>query len=668
MIVEKTMNRNMELRKIEKLVISLASILIIVGVAAYCLSPAIDSDMVEGIFWAEEASVGNGIFSKDFIYSYRIPFGANILLRPFIRFWGMTQLANSLGMLFFFLCMVIVTFLFYGELYDRKELRFLATAITILAFRTQMGTNLLHHILHYQLGFICFLGAMCSILHILFYDGDVERRWYVSAFIFAMWSGANGLPTIMLGILPVVFALVMSFLFEKALSRTVRELVIFMLVGILGGYGVYLCVIHGIRESTYLNDVGAYFFAPADVWINNLSELIRAWIGFFLVTDPEQKAIISIDGVETIVSIFAAISTAAIPIYMRCRPKKMSSKIRFVFWGGVFIWIVCLFQYIFIRKNPEPRILYSGLFINYILLAIWICEHIPQTNKEKFIRAIFLLVLFFYSISFSAKANWSFKSLNIEPLVERGLDYGISASFWDAGITTVDTGGQIKIRPVDCIGGTIKPWEYQTNVAWYERPLDEEKWFLLMREEAFQELQKATNRVLMESCLETVEIEGSCVDNQQTTRHEYNKLIDDQKYVALIFPIEKWDECVFGRKFCYNFEYDEWISKCEYRDNELHILDGGCSCGPYIKMEEGEWCRVTIDGKNLNYIDIQAYNMQNDGNIPLEIEYETQEDNLIDFIIVASMPIESLEIVLGNPEDEHQGDIVLCSEVVEIIR
>jgi len=255
--------RNTLNHKLFNISLIILSFMIIGGIGAYCMSPAIDSDAVEGLFWADAAINSKSLLNPDFVYSYAIPFGSNLILIPFIKQFGISQFTNSIGMLFFYTAIVATNFLFLREVTRSNIKAIIGTAVMMLAFRTQIGVNLFHHILFYQIGFICLVGMMAAVFHIIRVTDNEEmvgKEWYAFLLMFSLWSGTNGMPTILLAAFPTIVAIAVIVLILKTNTRMFCLTGGIIILGAVVGYVIYTVLIHGIPESNYLEKAGSYTF------------------------------------------------------------------------------------------------------------------------------------------------------------------------------------------------------------------------------------------------------------------------------------------------------------------------------------------------------------------------------------------------------------------------
>ena len=518
--------------RIYQCIVYALSLIIIGSIAVYHFTPATDSDMVEGLIWAEEAIQSRKLLNPDFVYPYAIPFGANLIFIPFVFLFGTTQLANSLGMIFFYIIFLITCVYFFKSLNCDYLWVTVGIAIVVLAFRSDMGVNLLHHILFYQLGFVCLLGLLGASLN-LFNKSERENSHKTIDIFFllfySIWGGANGIPSILLACFPIIisaFILYGTSLIKSEANKSYLIISGFLFLGTLIGYGIFAYSIREIVEYGYIEKVGSYTFLPLNEWVENLYLLPQIWIDMFLVFDPAGISIISLKGAEILASIILAFLFGISPFFYFMRLKRLDKIELFVFSACVSVWGICILQYAFLRHGPEPRLLYNGICVNSILLAVFVNRRVLLLNNKR-IYVLFILFLFAcFTALFPARAEWKINTEPIEKLEELGLDYGVG-TFWNANINTVNSGGEIKVRPVLIDNGSISPWLYQSKSSWYQRQSTDNEWFVLLSDSEYNSIKAASNQNLLSIYEKDVEIPG---------------------YHILIFRGDSWNTCIHNEK------------------------------------------------------------------------------------------------------------------------
>ena len=520
--------------------ILLASVIIIVSIGVYHFTPGFNSDLVEGVFWADTSLRGGRLLNPGYLYEYALPFGSNILMMPFVHFLGITHMANCLGMFCFFILCLLTCIYFFKALTDDWSFAALGTALLLLAFRSKMGENLLHHVLPYQLGYVCFLGIYASLLHIMKNAKAGNKTNYKHCFgllFYAVWSSANGIPTFMLGGFPVLVAMVLMVLLrtgdggfkrrtdtvesqrgadvgsgkKRGISVLFQDRICWSMIGmtILGmvvGYGLYRFCMRGIQESRYLERVGSFNFLPIEQWITNLGKLPLEWIKLFMVHDPAGVRIMSVIGIETVISVVVAVVCVAVPVVYLVKLREMGSRQLFILIGCVVVWLECLVEYVFFRE-AGARMLYNGLCMNFLLLAVLAVSCRVILIKRKWLIVVTVAVLALFAVLFCYKANWTVDTTVVDEIENHNLDYGVS-TFWNASFNTVNSEGRVEIRPIVLRKNGMTPRKALVETSWYDGSEDGKDWFILLTDEEYRKLMEGPDRELVEMRKDQFEIQG----------------------------------------------------------------------------------------------------------------------------------------------------------------
>ena len=112
----------------------------------------IQSDTVETLFWAEAARESGGLFGTTFHYSYFIPFGGSLLIRPFLSLFGMSLAAHRAGMSLFVLIFAIACYrLFRSFRWSRAEGLLASTLLFAVASASlKMREIYFGHVIYYS--------------------------------------------------------------------------------------------------------------------------------------------------------------------------------------------------------------------------------------------------------------------------------------------------------------------------------------------------------------------------------------------------------------------------------------------------------------------------------------------------------------------------------------
>ena len=523
MEVTKKEIRAFHFEKICRTLLVIASVMVVAAIGIYGFTPGTNSDQVEGLFWSDAVLQGGRLLNPDYIYPYAIPFGSNLLFLPFVAILGTTQLANSLGMLLFFLIMAGTAVFFMKTVINDPVRVAVGSALILLAFRSQMGMNLLHHILFYQLGFVCFLGMAAAVLRIIGQRGE-KRRYIVLLAVYTAWSSANGLVTVVLAAFPVLAAVILLEVAGRFPRKKTAKLLILIVASLLIGYALYAFSLRGIVETGYVEEVGSGSFLSISGWLENIYALPDDWINLFFTLNSDGVNIASVSGAEIVVTILIAVAATFIPVYYIVRFRKLDDSELMIFCASVLIWGICIAQYVFLRGR-EPRLLYNGICVDFVLLALLVKRIGVKTWERKIICLLAAGMIAAFAVLFPLKENWKADTVLTDAMEQRGLTYGF-ATFWNAGINTANSGGRVKVRPVVIQeGGTIVPCLFQSQFSWYEISEDLKDWFLILTDEEYQEVLGGANKVWVDSCEETFDI---------------------QNYHVFVYSSEMWDELLLS--------------------------------------------------------------------------------------------------------------------------
>ena len=366
-------------------------------------------------------------------------------------------------MLLFYLVMIITAFLFVTTLTDNRQDVLVGIAIIILAYRSNVGQNQLHHILYYMLGHVCLLGIMAMTFRLLLRDDDNQRA-KIGLVIYSVWSGANGGVTVVLSALPVIVSLIFIVTISSEYWNRTWKCMLWIAGAVLTGLLLNKFAMRGIQDAGYIEGSGTLTLQSIPDWVIDLRKLPEDWFRMFVLFDPKGKKILSLAGLETLFSAFYALGVGLLPFLFAflVRVKNRSIAEHMIFSTDIMIWIICLMQYVFLR-GAEIRMLLSGVLIHFVLLCVWYLRHdaITETAYDSsssgfqhfqmpvrlWFRAFVSVVVALYAMCFAVKTNWTIDKSLTDELYQNGLDYGF-ATYWNANFYTVHSSNQVKIRPV----------------------------------------------------------------------------------------------------------------------------------------------------------------------------------------------------------------------------
>ena len=171
-------------------------------------------DYLEDVYWAKATLESNSLVNPDYNYVYLVPFGANLIMAPFVAVFGVSLLSNQLGMIVYFALYLSSLYYFASSIFDSNKERLYCISIVSLFIYTLVGDGLLHHILAYGIGFVCLLCELGSMICIYKNRGKLAVH-YAVLIVFSLWASLNGLSVIGLANLVVLISSVVFAYIKK---------------------------------------------------------------------------------------------------------------------------------------------------------------------------------------------------------------------------------------------------------------------------------------------------------------------------------------------------------------------------------------------------------------------------------------------------------------------
>ena len=276
-------------------------------------------DYYEGVFWAKASIDAKAIVNTDFSYYYFLPFGANLLMIPFVKFFGVTYLANQLGMVLFFIIYLLTVYKLSRSIFKETYKQLIFCVIALLFVYTYVGDNLLHHILGYGIGAVCLMGELSCIINIK--NNKNIKTNYLLLVIYLLWGSSNGLFTIALANAPVIASLLIyDFLNKIKLDKKQLVLYTVLLLTTLIGF-----IVFKHYETLAISSVGfdsRYEFGSLDRIQSNINNIIKDYIRISIFNDTEYIPFFSGRGVFTMFKIVLSLMILLYPTVIIYRQLK----------------------------------------------------------------------------------------------------------------------------------------------------------------------------------------------------------------------------------------------------------------------------------------------------------------------------------------------------------
>jgi hypothetical protein len=484
-------------------------------------------DYAEGVFWAEATLKSRSLVNPNYVYYYLVPLGSNVIMAPFVRLFGVSYLANQLGMAVFFVLYIVLICRLACLLYQKPYLRFLFCTITSLYVFTYAGDNLLHHLLSYGIGLLCFLGEICCVI-------DIRNGKRVLPFILLIipvfWASANGIASVALSSAPVFLALLIDSYLRKSLQdkNTIKASCLFAVVTLAGLAFYRYCDSLAISQDMYKY---RFLLADSDSLVSHIiHDCFADYLRLFLYK-PANALVFSAHGIYGLIKLSFAVASVVFPILLWKTNKKDSGgeickdeKFSLTMLACVLLILVCSGQYILFDTTTN-RYFINLVIALFIILAILFIEF---GEKHSTVLGMVILVFYVSMFTFRSVSNISpfgkESKANLEnicnALKENDLTYGYATYRHHKCIDLISNGS---------IRNTVIAYDEDTGRYYveYDRIFEGEQYkpegidrFYIIKAGEFDE-ETPGDPFLEETCTDRIDTGNSTI---------------------CIYPIEDWDK------------------------------------------------------------------------------------------------------------------------------
>ena len=353
-------------------------------------------DYIEGVIWADATLRSSSIINPEYVYYYIVPFGSNLIMAPFVRWFGASLIANQLGMLVYYLLYLAVLFRLARALYDDSNSRLIFCSVLSLFFYTYLGDNLLHHLLVYGIGFVCFMGMLSCLINIdKGHDSPTNR---ILLAVFCLWSSANGIACAALSGIAVLAALIYARYKDRTLfSRDSIVIYLGMIMPIAAGLLVFR---YFDAQATSLNMYDDRFMLAGEgTVITRLThDIFMDYLKIFYFT-PANTPLFSVRGIYFFIKLAFALAIPVMPVYLH-RKHRESFIIPGLSGTGqtmlktslLLVILACIGQYCFFITYSN-RYLFNGLLCVLICGAVGYAGLVRNTGKNTKLLPVLGLVM-----------------------------------------------------------------------------------------------------------------------------------------------------------------------------------------------------------------------------------------------------------------------------------
>ena len=355
-------------------------------------------DYIEGVFWADATLKAGAPVHPAYVYYYILPFGSNLIMAPFVRLFGTTFLANQAGMLVFFLIFLAAAFHLGSALFpkDRGGILLFVSFLSLFVY-TYAGSNLLHHLLAYGIGFAALLGELACVVEIS--AGKHVRRDLLLLPLWAFWSAANGFSAVFSS-LPVMAALFLLRSGKRALLRreTLRPLLVTAAATAAGLLVFMRFDASALTQGTLARRL--MLDAPSEVAVNLTQDLVKDYLRLFFY-NPNGTPLVGGKGVFMLIKLLFAGLTAALPLWLGRRRKAGAWQAEecdsLTELAALFVMAVCLGQYL-LTVTSIIRYLFNALLSVFLIGALRFTRYVRKTKRLSAVAGLAALIILFTSV------------------------------------------------------------------------------------------------------------------------------------------------------------------------------------------------------------------------------------------------------------------------------
>ena len=444
------------------------------------------SDTADTLFWALAQRDAGALASPTFHYGYFIPFGGNLLVRPFLSIVGTGMAALRSGMTIFVLLFAFAAYgMFRSFRWSRVEsLLGLILLVAVASASPKMREIHFGHVLYYNLG-IVFLFLGCALAPDLPDGGwsalpSRRRAFRQMAFACCMgWAAACGKPVLLYAAVPVFGACVLLRLGEwtRLSPRRDGSRMLPGLAGIVLGCSLFWAVSRGTPFS-HEYSLRYESFSPLDTWFQTAQVLPQEWISLLDPLPKSRILIASLDGLPHVVRIVAALFVGLSPIAALGRLRWFGPRERLLVVAHWILAAEILFYWVFGNiSNANWRLcplVLSGAAVSACLVRKGIVRQSVPGRRFGVCAALFLAGFSALSLYQTCRLPaqpeiWRGEGTLIPTLEAIGVRDGYCSDYWYANATTVVSEGRFRIREVRADAqGNWKPRLHNADERWYE--------------------------------------------------------------------------------------------------------------------------------------------------------------------------------------------------------
>jgi len=515
------------LKRFNKYFYSLIILITVVGAlcVAFTYGIGINSfdkhDFLEDIIFANSSLNCGRILSDTYQFNYRIPFGGNLIMMPFILLFGPNNLANQLGALFIVIITVYCLYKLGKTLYDDQRKVLLFTTISLLFVFTYIGEQFIHHAIYYNICFVSLIGELAALINL---DKEYSKSNLVFFICWFIYGAINGPIPMILANATVLGSYVLFNMLnrkeENLISYIKNKKVILGTTCSIIGYILFKISIIGTLETSGIQD--RFVFTSINTIFKNLTiNFFNDYLANFYVFLSDLN-IVSVSGIGMIVQLLFALIVLIQPIITIFNFKKYTKLQKYITICLVFVCIICMGMYS-ITTISNSRYLFN-ITTSFLMMFAFNYDYLDNSRLNAFyklsILGLAVLLLFRNTYTYIKGNNEYKKDLEIIKTLENN-DLSIGFAKYSNPYYVLSN-GEIKFINI-LVNESISVYNVN-ETSFFDDNDSYDKFFIMIDQDEFNDLNTEARDFLINNYLETLEVNN---------------------YIIYIFDIKNW-QAVFG--------------------------------------------------------------------------------------------------------------------------
>ena len=471
------------------------------------------ADCTDTIMWANASYESGHVYDENFNYACLLPFGINIFMQIAISIFGLTMKSHVIGMMCYFVLLVVFFMLMLKEMH--WDIRYILSATAVFLAMTlstyKMREIFWEHTIYYTLGVLFIVIGMyiyCRILNLMqkmrsLEKGSKEYRKTLIHFtvssavllVFVMFTATDGISALSIFAVPFVCGIIAEW-FVDSQNKIVSRKSLFT-VCTVAGLGLFIFL--GLKLNAYwAGDITAGYqeansgYSGMGDWADHVRSFPFAWIKLLGVKDLGGEKLYGKEGIINLIYLISSLVLLVMPVIATAFYPKYKSKDSQMI--RTFVWvhwassaIVILGYVVGILSAADWRItpvIATSLIID-LLFVHWAVAEKTSAGRISVLLIVPVIAVSLLNVKEVNGINGSdYKKDNnlygvAEFLEEENLTYGY-ATFWNANSLTLVSDSKVKCRCINLNENGVWANTYQSSKKWYEGQEGQSEYFLLL--------------------------------------------------------------------------------------------------------------------------------------------------------------------------------------------